>query len=168
MVRTTLARSSRPEKRAAALRLLGRHALAEAPKLLEKRVGDRSPVVAAGALDGLWLCAPDGARAASEPLELRVAQALAGEEESQAAGPLAVLSLVEYDAASRRRAREAAGEIGKRGRAALRAAEALVAAGDRDGARAAFASAAKRFSGFPVGEEARAALGALGPAPGGR
>ncbi|MCK6479505.1 MAG: hypothetical protein L6R43_04950 [Planctomycetes bacterium] len=118
-VRSALGNASGPAERAAALRLLGRHALPGAAKALAARAGDRDPLVAAGALDGLWLCDPGAAAAAAAPLEVRVAQGLAGEEESLAAAPLAVLSRIEWDAATLRRATAASEEIGKRARAAL-------------------------------------------------
>ena len=167
-VRAELARASGPEERAAAFRLLGQHAFPDAPALLAARASDREPEAAAGAVDGLFLCDPGAAREAVDPLEVRVAQALDGAEEFRAAGALAILSKIRYDVATGRRAAAALAEVAKRGREALGAVEQRVAAGDREGARAACEAAVRRFEGFPCGGEARDALRALGPAPGGR
>jgi len=158
-----LSAASKPAERAAALRLVGQFALPESPRILEDALRSKDPEVAAAALDGLWLCAPGKARAAADPMEVRVLTALEVEEEFRAAEALRVLPLMQYDAATRRRARDQAKEVAKRGRAAVDAAARLSFAGDRDGARAALQAAARRFAGFPEGDEAALALQAFGP-----
>lgn len=156
--------ASKPAEKAAALRLVGQWADAESPRILREALRSRDPAIAAGALDGLWLCDPEAAQAATGPMEVRALTAVEGEEEFRAAEALRVLPLVQYDAASRRRAVALAATVAKRGRAALDAAARLAASGDRDAARAAFQEAARRFAGFAEGDEAALSLKALGPA----
>ncbi len=165
-VRAAIARASLPAERADALRALGRYAFPESPRLLREAAKGRDPAVGAGALDGLWLCDPDGAQDRADEFRVRVLRALEGNEECLAAEPLALLGLVRYDAESGREARKAAAEVKARARAALDAAAKAAAAGRVEEARVLFGAARKRFDGFPEAEEeAAAGLKALGPSP---
>jgi len=161
-----LARAKDDAGRSEALRVLGRYAFPDARQRLEEAFGSaRSPEVRAAALDGLWLAAPDAARRLAEPLVLRIAQSLQEKEEGRAADAIATLSLARWDAATRREARRAAAAAEAAGQAVLREADAAVAAGRRDEARAVLAAARRRFEGLPVGGEIASAHDALGPAP---
>jgi hypothetical protein len=156
----------KPADRAAALRALGRVAPPAAPKALaEAFARARDPVVAAGALDGLWLCAPEEARALAEPLRVGAVAALDAEEEGRAARGLTILAGARHDAASRKAGAAALAEVERRGEAALRSARAALLEGRREDARALYAAAEKRFDGFPAALDAREALRLLGPAP---
>ena len=162
-----LGRAKNDAERAEALRVVGRYAFPDAaPRLEDAFSAARAPEVRAGALDGLWLSAPGAARRLSEPLLLRIAQSLEEKQEGRAAEAIAALSLVRWDAASRREARRAGAAAEAAGKEVLRAADAAVAAGRRDEAREALGLARRRFEGLPIAGEIAAAHDSLAPAPG--
>ncbi|HEU4396139.1 MAG TPA: hypothetical protein VFS92_11295, partial [Planctomycetota bacterium] len=104
-----LGRAKSDAERGEALRGIGRYAFPDAPPRLEDALSAaRSPEARAGALDGLWLSAPGAARRLSEPFLLRIEQSLEEKQEGRAAEAIAALSLVRWDAASRRAALRAA------------------------------------------------------------
>jgi hypothetical protein len=166
-VQRLLSGASKPAERAEALRRVGQAALPESPKLLADAAKGKDPAVRAGALDGLWLCAPAEAQGLTEPIRLEALRAFAEETESRAADGLRALAAVRYDAASRRAGLAGLAEASKRAREALAAGTALAAAGKGDEARTALEEARRRFAGFPEAEEIAAALKRLGPGTGG-
>jgi len=164
-VEEALSRAKDAAAKAEAVRGLGRHAFPDAPARLRTLFGNaREPEVRAAALDALWLCDPAEARRLSEPLRVRLAQALQEKEEGRAAEALGMLPLLRWDAASRKEGVAGAAVAAGRAKEALKAAEAAVAAGKREEARAALEEARGRFAGLPAAAEIAAALAALGPA----
>jgi hypothetical protein len=156
-------RAAKPEEKADAWRLVGQYALPEGKRMLGEAAKARDPVVLAGVLDGLWLSDPDQARLRTDSIRVRTYLALGEDEERKAAEPLRAMGLVRFDVATRREAAKLMAEVRLLGRAALDAAAKAAASGDREGARALFEAARKRFEGFPEGQEAAEALRSLGP-----
>jgi hypothetical protein len=152
-VQRALSAASKPAERADALRRLGQTALPESPKLLLEAAKARDPAVLAGAVDGLWLCAPEDARRLSDPLQVLVLQSFRDQEESRAAEALHTLAAVRYDAASRKAGAAGLLEVAKRARAALEAAGKAAEAGKLDEARSLVESARGRFTGYPEEED---------------
>jgi hypothetical protein len=160
------AATGKPAEKADAYRRLGQFAPVEAPRMLgDVASKPRDPEALAGALDGLWLCAPAAAQKQVDALRVRVLRALDGKEEFRAADALRTLAAIRYDAASRRAGEEGRKDVAARARAILEGADKAAAAGDLDGAKATLVEAVKRFEGFPESEEIAAGLRRVTAAP---
>ncbi len=164
-LRAAVAGASTPEERAAAWRRVGQTAFPDAPRTLEEAAGrTKDPVILAGAIDGLWLCAPEAAARLAGPHRLRILQALADEEEFRALPSLRLLAALRYDAAWRRSGAEGLAEVSKRALAVVRAAEGAARGGRPEEALALLEDAKRRFAGFPEEEDVRACLRLVGGA----
>ena len=168
-VRAAVSGASGTEEKAAAWRRTGQSAFPDAPKVLEDACGRaREPAVLAGALDGLWLCAPDAARRRTEPLRLKAVQALEEKEEAAAAAALVTLSRIRYDAASAKAGVEGLAEVSRRALEMVKTAEIALKEGRTEDARTLLAEGRRRFAGFPEEGDVKAAqrlAGSAGEAP---
>ncbi len=154
----SLARAANPEEEATALRTIGRHAFRESAGILSRRLDDRNPVIAAAAIDGLWLADPDAARRACDRLEVRVVRALARDDFPTAIGALQVLAGLEYDVAGRRSAAKRLADLRRTARSELDIVDRYLVARDWVQARDAFQRVARIYKGLPEAEEAALGL----------
>lgn len=159
-------REKEPERRAEALRTVGRYAFPESSRFLRGWLEKDEPEIRAAALDGLWLCDPAAARDRVDTVHLRIERAGAKDEFDGVAADLQALPLVQYDAATRREGVRMLKEIRRRGRDAVDEAV-MKSRTDAEGARAELLRLARAYRGLPEGEDAADALRAL-PAEGGR
>jgi hypothetical protein len=153
-----LSRARGTTEKAAALRLVGQHAYRKSTKTLLKALKNKKAEIVAAALDGLWLCAPDEARAATDAMRVRVVLGFASGNFSRCSRDLLALSEVRYDAASRREGQSSLEKVRVQARKALDSADLRIMKSAWAEAAEALEDVKKRFDGLAEGEEAALAL----------
>lgn len=146
------------EARAAALRLLARYSPPDGGRLYARRLRDRSPLVAAAALDALFLNDLAAAEEWIADRERTLERARERERFGPALSVLRTFANVQFDVATRHRGEVELVAIEKAAEAELDAAFAVLFSGDAEKGKAALEEVSRKYDGLPAAAMARAKL----------